>query len=203
MSLLSVKNTLSRDKYSTGRNKMIIMEERMTNVIIVVDATNGFCKEGAIVDKGIMQNVPSMVNLVKRKRLLGYKIIVVADNHKPDDLEFQRFPKHCIIGTEETKVIDELKEFVDYYVPKTRYSGFYKTNLAKILEKEKPKEVIVIGAWTDICVMFTIADLCNRGYNVVVPRDCIKARDMTKTEMCLDIIENTLGAKLVETQEEL
>ncbi len=175
----------------------------MVSVIIAVDPTKGFCVKGAIVDKGIMKYVPNMVDLVQRKKRFGYKMIVVADNHKSDDLEFQRFPEHCKIGTEETEVIVELMNFVDYYVPKTRYSGFYGTNLAEILKKEKPKEVIVIGAWTDICVMFTIADLCNRDYSVVVPKDCIKARDMEKTKMCLDIIENTLGAKLVETQEEI
>jgi len=142
---------------------------------------------------------------VRRKVPIGYKLIIVADNHKPDDLEFQRFPPHCIIGTEEVEVVDELKEFVtkDNYIPKTRYSGFYGTNLEEILEKEKPEEVIVVGAWTDICVMFTIADLCNRDYNVIVPKDCIKARDMAKTDMCLDIIENTLGARVVEKQEEI
>ena len=175
----------------------------MSNVIIMVDPTNAFCKFGAIVDEEIMQYVPNMVNLVERKKALGYKVIVVADNHKPDDLEFKRFPEHAIIGTKETEVIDELKEFVDYYVPKTRYSGFYETDLAEILKDEKPEEVIVIGAWTDICVMFTIADLCSEDYNVVVPKDCIKARDMAKTGMCLDIIKNTLGARLVDLQEEL
>lgn len=177
----------------------------MARVIIIVDPTRGFIEKGPIVDKGIKEKVPNMVELVERKTQIGWKVIVVADNHKPDDLEFQRFPVHCIIGTEETKVISELEQFVDEenYIPKTRYSGFYGTNLEEILKKENPDEVIVIGAWTDICVLFTIADLCNRDYNVAVPKDCIKARDMAKTDIALDMIENTLGARVVETQEEI
>ena len=177
----------------------------MANVIIIVDPTNGFCKKGLIVDKAIMEKVPNIRNLVERKVLAGYKVIIVADNHKPDDLEFQRFPQHCIIGTEETKVIDELEQFVnkENYIPKTRYSGFYGTNLEEILKKENPDEVIVVGAWTEICVLFTIADLCNRDYNVIVPKDCVKARNMDQTDVWLDQIENTLGARVVEKQEEI
>ena len=177
----------------------------MAKVIIIVDPTRGFIEEGPIVDKGIKEKVPKMVELVERKSRIGWKVIVVADNHKPDDLEFLRFPVRCIAGSRQTEVIDELKEFIDEenYVSKTRYSGFYGTNLEEILKKENPDEVIVIGAWTDICVLFTIADLCNRDYNVVVPKDCIKARDMEKTDMVLDMIENTLGARVVEKQEEI
>lgn len=177
----------------------------MAKVIIIVDPTNGFCKEGLIVDEAIMEKVPNIRNLVKRKISLGYKVIVVVDNHKPDDLEFRRFPVHCIIGTKEVEVIDELKEFIskENYIPKTRYSGFYRTNLEEILEKENPDEVIVVGAWTEICVLFTIADLCNRDYNVIVPKDCVKARNMDQTDVWLDQIENTLGARVVEKQEEI
>jgi len=177
----------------------------MANVILIIDMLRGFYNIGNLANPKMADIIPNVKNLLKRKAVSDWKLYFLADNHKPDDLEFQMFPPHCVIGTEEVKVIDELKQFValDNYIPKTRYSGFYKTNLEKILKRENPKNVIVAGVYTDICVLHTTADLRNRDYQVIVPKDCVKALDVDNTDVWLDHIENVLGAQVVEKQEEI
>lgn len=179
------------------------MEVYMSNIVIVVDMLNGFLKEGKLVNPGARWIIPNIVNLLQRKKEQGWKIIFLADNHKKNDLEFQAFPEHCIKGTEETGVIIELSKFVAYnYVPKTRYSGFFKTNLDEILEDEKPGKIIVVGIYADICVLYTTAGLRNLDYKVTIPKDC------TMTLAGIDDVifahmENVLKVNIVDSQKKL
>jgi nicotinamidase/pyrazinamidase len=175
----------------------------MGNVVIVVDMLNGFLKEGKLANQDARRIIPNIVDLLQRKKEEGWKIIFLADNHKKDDLEFLIFPEHCVEGTEETAVIIELSKFVAYnYVPKTRYSGFFKTNLDEILEDEGPQEIIVVGIYADICVLYTTADLRNRNYKVTIPKDC------TVTLARIDSVifshmKNVLGVNIVDLQEKI
>lgn len=171
----------------------------MSNVVLVVDMLNGFLKEGKLANPGGARwIIPNIVDLLQRKKEQGWKIIFVADNHKKDDLEFLIFPEHCIEKTEETAVIIELSKFVAYnYIPKTRYSAFFRTELDLILEDEDPQEVIVVGIYADICVLYTTADLRNRNYKVTIPKDC------TVTLAEIDIfshMKSVLGVNIVDSQ---
>lgn len=174
----------------------------MSNIVIVVDMLNGFLKEGNLYNPNARQVIPSIVDLLQRKTLQDWKIIFVADNHKKGDLEFLMFLEHCVYGTEETKVIDELRKFVTKYVPKTRYSAFFGTNLDLILEDESPQEVIIVGIYADICVLYTTADLRNRNYKVTIPKDCT----MTLAgidDVIFSHMKNVLGVNIVDSQNEI
>lgn len=182
----------------------------MANIVLVVDMLNGFLKEGNLANASARRIIPNIKNLLRRKAKEGWKVVFLADNHKKGDLEFQMFPEHCVEGTEETKVVKELQRFVakDNYVPKTRYSGFFKTNLEEILEAEKPEKVVVVGIYANICVLYTTADLRNRGYEVAIPKDCATAlggpgETEQKTDFIFKHMKNVLGVKVVEKEEEI
>lgn len=174
----------------------------MTNVIIVVDMLKGFLEKGKLANPDARWIIPNIVDLVQRKSEEQWEMIFVCDNHKKDDLEFLMFPEHCVEGTEETKIIDELKRYYNVHIPKTRYSGFFGTNLESILRKISPTEVIVVGIYADICVLYTTADLRNRNYKVTIPKDC------TMTLAGIDNVifhhmKNVLGVNIVDSQKEI
>ncbi|MEA1936828.1 MAG: isochorismatase family cysteine hydrolase [Patescibacteria group bacterium] len=177
----------------------------MADMVLAIDTVKGFFTEGNLANKENMAIVPNIKDLLERMTADGWKTYFLADNHRPDDLEFQMFPPHCVIETEEVEVVDELKQFVSYdnYIPKTRYSGFYGTNLEEILKREDPENIIVVGVYTDICVLYTTADLRNRDYRVTIPRDCVRALDAGNTDLWLNYLENLLGVQVVERQEEI
>lgn len=183
----------------------------MTNIVLIVDMLRGFRDIGNLANPRMERIIPNIENLVKRKIKEGWKIIFLADNHSVDDEEFKLFPVHCVRGTEETEIIQELQKFVaaGIIVPKTRYSGFQGTNLDKIIDREKPKIVILVGVCTDICVFFTSYDLVVLGYKVIVPRDSVETYNIPVhkadeiNRIFLEHMKNILGVKIVEKQEEV
>ena len=75
---------------------------------IVVDMLKGFLVEGYPLYCGdeARKIIPRVVSLLSDSK--DGKIIYVCDNHSEDDLEFEMFPRHCVKGTEEAEIIDEL-----------------------------------------------------------------------------------------------
>ncbi|MFZ2970805.1 MAG: isochorismatase family cysteine hydrolase [Minisyncoccia bacterium] len=174
------------------------------NLVIVVDMLDGFIKKGNLANPSAGRMIPNIKELLRRKKKEGWEILFLADNHKKGDLEFEMFPEHCISGTDETNVVEELREFVtsDNYIGKTRYSGLFKTRLEKILDFLKPGEIVVVGIYADICVLYTTADLRNRDYQVTIPKDCT----MTLAgidEAIFAHMEKILGVNVIEKQEML
>ena len=176
----------------------------MSNVLIVVDMLNGLLIEGKLANPDAKWLIPNIVNIVQRKKEQGWKILFLADNHKKDDLEFLAFPEHCIEGTIEAAVIDELSEFVTFsnYIPKTRYSGLFKTGLESILAKEKPEEIIIVGIYSDICVLYTAAGIRNLDYKVTIPKDCTMTLAGIDS-IIFDHMKNVLRINIVDSQKEI
>lgn len=173
----------------------------MTNVVLVVDMVRGFLEPGHNLycgdeSRGI---IPNVQKLLEKEVAAGSEIIFLSDHHQPDDLEFQMFPVHCVIGTEEPEVIPELSQFTtdSNVIPKNRYSGFFNTDLEQRLERIKPDKIILCGVCTDICVMHTTSDARNRDYPVEVPTDCVATFDPEAHRWALDHLEKILGAKVV------
>lgn len=78
-----------------------------------------------------------------------------------------------IRDTWSTEILDELKpQKGDTVLYKTRYSGFYGTDLDSILKTRGIKSLVVTGATTCVCVDSTIRDAMFRDYTCVLLEDC-------------------------------
>ncbi len=166
--------------------------------VIVVDMLRGFLEPGCPLDCGDAARaiIPAVRRKIEEEMARGATVLWVADNHAPDDKEFAIFPPHCIRGTAESEIIPALADLVDpaNLLPKTRYSGFFGTDLDARLARLRPDVVTVVGVCTDICVMHTVADARNRDYAVVVPADCVATFDPDAHRFALDHMRRVLGA---------
>lgn len=176
------------------------MSER---VLLVVDMLNDFIrKDGALYcGEAAEEIIPYVRRKVKEFVNQGLPVVFIIDAHDPQDLEFKRFPPHCIYGAEGSDVISELKSLVEEYsfairVPKSRFSGFFRTNLNQILKDLDPKTVEVVGVCTHICVLYTVEELCNRDYEVLVHRDGVASFDRDAHQWALRQMTEVLGAKI-------
>ncbi len=170
----------------------------MSNAVIIIDMVRGFlespyplfCGERS---RGIIQPVQELLH---RELANGAKLLYLCDNHDRDDYEFNMFPRHCVAGSVESQVIPELSSFPGEYIPKKRFSAFFKTPLASRLEAIKPEKVIICGVCTDICVMFTAADARNYEYTTEVPVDCVASFNEISHAFALEHMQRVLGVTL-------
>jgi ureidoacrylate peracid hydrolase len=79
-----------------------------------------------------------------------------------------------IRDTWDTDIVPELKpQASDIVIYKTRFSGFYQTDLDATLKKFGIKYLIVTGVTTSICVESTVRDAMFRDYLCVLLSDCM------------------------------
>ena len=169
-----------------------------SKAIVVIDMVKGFLEPGHPLYCGDEARgiIPCVVQLLSSDK--ESPIFYICDSHAPDDREFKMFPPHCVAGTEEAELIEELKPYPGKIIPKTSFSGFYKTDFEKELNRINPETVAVAGVCTDICVLYTVADLRARGYEVEVPASCVASFDPKGHEWALQHMEKVLGARVIK-----
>jgi len=173
----------------------------MSRVLLVIDMLEGFLRKEypLYCSDAAAAIIPFVKKKVEEYAASGELVVFIADNHDPNDLEFKKFPPHCIAGTKQSEVISEIQGIAknSVYVPKKRYSGFFGTKLEKILKKEKPDLVEVVGVCTNICVLYTVEELKNRDYNARVYKDGTASFDPEAHEWAFMQMQTVLGAELV------
>jgi len=103
-------------------------------------------------------------------RVRHLRIMHVGDTIKASDGSKGRI---LIRDTWNTDIIPELKpQAGDIVINKTRFSGFYQTDLDATLTRLGKKYLIITGCTTSICVESTVRDAMFRDYSSVVLEDC-------------------------------
>lgn len=177
----------------------------MKKVLIIVDMLHDFInKEGALccgtTSQEIVRNITGRLKEYRESKL---PVIFLADAHIKDDLEFERFPEHCVAGTQGAEIIPELAMIKgEALVHKTRYDGFYETSLDVTLALHFNLEpmfsvIEVCGVCTSICVMDTVGQLANRDYDIVVHRNCVADFDQEMHGFALKRMEVLYGATII------
>lgn len=132
--------------------------EKFEKAIYIVDMNNGFVNFGAMANPKYNDLVPEQVKLVNKIRKENGLVNFILEGHNDDALEFKNYPKHCVLGTDEAKLIPELIKEQDKENTKTYYKNCINGMLNRDLQDDiknlkKLREIIVAGVCTDLCVM--------------------------------------------------
>ncbi len=177
----------------------------MTTVVMVIDMERGFTDPAGALYAGdsVRAIIDPIRDILKVEQARGSKIIFTRDWHDPDDPEFKMWTPHCVKDTWETEIDPALAGFTEnaVIINKRRYSAFFDTDLDAILRQINPEQVIVTGVATDICVMYTTADLRNRDYPVVIPANVVTSFDPKAHAFALKHMEKILGVTVVPDYE--
>lgn len=154
--------------------------------LIVVDMVNGFVKEGVLHDEEIMDVIPRQIELIKDYQKKGELVIFIKDTHDETATEFKRFAstKHCVRGTHEAEIVDELKPFElsdnTISVEKNSTSFMTSPEFRNVIEEATNlNKVDIIGCCTDICVfnggmgLANYFDQWNRDVEINVHQDAV------------------------------
>jgi len=186
-----------------AKPERIAIDPKQTAVIVVdmendfVAKGGMFDRAGADIS-GAQKAIAPIAKVLAAGRQAGMKIIYLKMGYRPDlsDLgapDSVNRTRHLKWGvgqkirapdgqesririrdTWDTDIVPELKpQASDIVIYKTRFSGFYQTELDATLKKFAVKYLIVTGVTTSICVESTVRDAMFRDYLCVLLRDCM------------------------------
>ncbi len=136
--------------------KPIENEEAMNNLLVIMDMNNGFAKKGALYSPRTEKLIEPIAAFCSKAKSEGWRILALSDCHDSSDPEMKSFPTHCMKGTKESLVVDEIKPFCDVILPKFTTGSFFEIQAAKarkpFLNLNQYDEIHVTGCCTDLCV---------------------------------------------------
>jgi len=186
-----------------AKPEAIMLDPAMTAVIVVdmqndFGSKGGMFDRAGIDISGIQKAVGPTVKVLAAARKMGIKIIYLKMGYKPDlsDLGAPNSVnrvRHLAAGVGEkvtapdgnesrilirdtwnTDIVTELEpQAGDDVVYKTRFSGFFETDLDARLKKLGVTHLIITGCTTSICVDSTVRDAMFRDYLCVLLADCM------------------------------
>ena len=150
--------------------------------LLIVDMSNDFVADNGSLTAGkkaqaIVPNIMKHIEEFKKNDV----IVFCNDTHELGCEHFKLWTPHNVKDTEGIKIYGELGEFLEehnndmnvYYLPKTEYDAFYKTDLTDILKALKVEDVYVTGVCTDICVFNTVYGAYKEGFKTNVFKDSV------------------------------
>lgn len=159
-------------------NKSINELKKIKRLLIVVDMINGFVKKGALAHEEVADIIPENIRLIEQ--FLADKtsaVCMVRDSHTTDAVEFRAFPKHCLEGSVESELVEELKVYEKdclVYLKNSTNFVFAPSFIDDIKNMENLEEVVLNGCLTDFCIMNgaislrNLFDQENRSIDVIV-----------------------------------
>lgn len=154
-------------------------------VLIVVDMINGFVKSGPLASPNVLAINDRIAALAAACSANGIPVAALADCHTLSSPEFGSFPAHCLEGSEETELTDELKAAGNIVrIEKNSTNGMLEPRFKEWLREYGAGTYIIVGCCTDLCVQqlaLTLKTSFNRANStsrIVVPVSCTATYDL-------------------------
>jgi nicotinamidase/pyrazinamidase len=164
--------------------------------LVVVDVQNDFADPAGSLYVGEGEHVVSVANReIEAASRAGSYVVYSQDWHPPSTPHFEKdgglWPVHCVEGSWGASFHPELRVVGDVVHKGDQgadgYSAFSErdplsgatapTILQGLLQERGVERLVVCGLATDFCVVETVTDARDLGYDVVVPREGIRAVD--------------------------
>jgi len=168
-----------------------------STALLVIDMQRDFLMPGGFGESlgndvsQLRRTIGPLAALLAAWRGAGLPVIHTREGHLPDlsdcppakltrGAPSQRigdpgaFGRILIRGEYGHDIIDELQPLDgEPVIDKPGKGAFYATNLQNILDKYQAKSLIVTGVTTEVCVHTTVREANDRGYECLVPADCV------------------------------
>ncbi len=151
--------------------------------LLVVDVQNDFCPGGALGVKDGNKIIPHINNLIREFDF----VVASRDWHPEDTVHFEKWPVHCVRGTEGAEFHPDLmvRKIDKIFDKGTKnkddgYSAFEATNadLAAFLKDKEVEELYICGLTTEYCVKQTTLDAVTNGFKTFLFTDAIAPVNM-------------------------
>jgi nicotinamidase-related amidase len=127
-----------------------------THALVVIDVINGFIVEGPLADPSIAKIIPPIQAEIEAAIKRQEPVLMFRDAHDEHAAEFDAYPPHCLKGTVESQLVDELLPYADHMIDieKNTTNGFFAEGFQRFLtDHPEITTYTCVGCCTDICVL--------------------------------------------------
>ena len=165
--------------------------ERERPVLIIVDMVKDNFEESKRLPittfaKQIIDPINRVIGAFREQE---WPIVFSTDAYRSDDFIFTASMRpHSLAGTKGAEVVDELdRRGEDLWLPKPRFSAFFRSGLDEWLKERKVSLCAVTGIATNFCVLATVLDAICFDFKVVLLEDCTAASSKEVHDQTVDI----------------
>jgi len=162
------------------------LKVKIGDALIVVDVQNDFLPGGSLAVPGGDEIVPVINRYTSLFESKGLPIFATRDWHPENHCSFDKqgglWPVHCVKDTAGSRFPAELHLPASAVLiskateeESDAYSGFQGTDLGERLKAVGVRRVLVGGLATDYCVLNTVKDAVEYGFDVLLLEDAIRA----------------------------
>lgn len=183
--------------FSEHRQQVELRLAPERTAVVVVDMINEFLEDGGLMVLASGRALYGPIQrLVDAAHGAGATVVWLRDEHDDrSDPEFRKRIVHCLKGSWGTQIVDALRPGPDDLIlPKSTYSGFFRTGLDEALRRRGITTLIITGVVTNICVRSTTHDAFFLGYEVIVPEECVSATSEREQASSLYDIDTHYGS---------
>lgn len=159
------------------------------DALLVIDMQLDFLPGGKLGVPNGDQVIAPINRLMQLFGAQGLPVVASRDWHPENHCSFSArggpWPPHCVAGTEGAEFAPQLHLPIDAVVVSKAdtadtdaYSAFKGTGLAAQLRKRGVRRVVVCGLATDYCVLNTVIDARDNGFEVIVVPEAMRAVDV-------------------------
>lgn len=144
-----------------------------TSALLILDMETTICKSPRCI--GSIPNIYNLLTEARKKHMLVVYSLIPRGNPMDIFKQIAPLPTDPIV--------------------KSSVDKFYKTNLEEILQKKDIKTVIITGYAANGAVLHTATSAAFRGYNVIVPVDCMSADNLYAEQYTAWHMVNSPGSR--------
>jgi nicotinamidase/pyrazinamidase len=171
-----------------GKNMKTSLQKN--DALLIIDVQNDFLPGGSLGVPEGDQIVPVINDYIALFAAAKLPVFASRDFHPVDHCSFKEqggvWPPHCITGTKGVNFATGLNLPEDVTIiskateqDRDAYSALEETDLKDELNRLQVKRVFACGLATDYCVLASVRDLLNSGFEVVLLTDAIKGVNLT------------------------
>lgn len=175
-----------------------LVPDRADTALAILDLISDFSFEGgAEIARAALPVARRIARLKARARNARIPVVYINDAIGRWRSDFPGMVRHCRKASRGRPIVDAIApEPGDYCILKPKHSGFFATPLDTILQLLGVKRLILTGASSNQCVLFTANDAYVRDLELLIPRDCISARTRRDSRLALEYFTSVLGANI-------